>query len=218
MPHLSYCLELFQIVLLCRQCNFITLPLHHTMNKMPHLLLASKSPRRQQILRDAGFDFDFVEIDVPEDFSSHLLPSEICEFLAIQKSEHYLLPIKTSILVTADTIVYVNGKVLNKPNDRNEAFAMLTELSGITHKVYTGVCLRNDTKKHVFHDCTAVTFYPLTADQIYHYIDTFDPYDKAGSYGVQDWMGYVGVKNIDGCFYNVMGFPMAKFYRELSAF
>lgn len=200
------------------QCNFVRLALHLIMNKTPHLLLGSSSPRRHQIFRDAGLNFDLVKIDSPEDFSSHLLPSEICELLAIQKSDYYLLPIKSSILVTADTIVYVNGKILNKPNDRNEAFSMLNELSGITHKVYTGVCLRNDDKKYVFHDCTAVTFYPLTADQIYHYIDTFCPYDKAGSYGVQDWMGYVGVKNIDGCFYNVMGFPMAKFYRALSAF
>jgi septum formation protein len=186
--------------------------------KFPKLLLASKSPRRHQLLRDAGFDFEYIDIDADEDYPANLPPQEICEFLAQHKSLHHHQPIQEKILVTADTIVYINNQVLNKPANAKEAAEMLNALSNQTHTVYTGVCLRNDFNTHTFHDKTEVTFHPLSAAEIQHYIENFAPFDKAGSYGVQDWMGYVGVKGIQGCFYNVMGFPVAKFYRELSAF
>ena len=184
----------------------------------PKLLLASKSPRRHQLLRDSGFDFELVEIDADENYPADLTPEEICTFLAEHKSQHHQSPIQEKILVTADTIVFINNRVLNKPANAQEAAEMLTALSNQTHTVYTGVCLRNDNHTHTFYDKTEVTFHPLTAAEIQHYIDNFAPYDKAGSYGVQDWMGYIGVKGIQGCFYNVMGFPIAKFYRELIAF
>jgi septum formation protein len=193
-------------------------PSANTMTSFPKLLLASKSPRRHQLLRDAGFTFEYVEIDADESYPEHLAPEEICTFLAKHKSQHHLTPIQEKILVTADTIVFINHRVLNKPANAQEAAEMLTALSNQTHTVYTGVCLRNDNHLHTFYDKTEVTFHPLSAAEIQHYIENFAPYDKAGSYGVQDWMGYIGVKGIQGCFYNVMGFPVAKFYRELSAF
>lgn len=187
-------------------------------NSFPHLLLASKSPRRHQLLRDAGFQFDYVGIEADEDFPPSLPPEEICQFLAKHKSMHHQSPIGANVLVTADTIVYINGQVLNKPQSVEEAHAMLRTLSNQTHSVFTGVCLRTDEQLHAFYDRTDVTFHALSDAEIAHYVEQYQPFDKAGSYGVQDWMGYVGVKGIQGCFYNVMGFPVAKFYRELAAF
>ena len=189
-----------------------------TMSTFPSLLLASKSPRRHQLLRDAGFNFQYIDIEADESYPHHLAPEEICTFLAKHKSLHHHSPIQEKILVTADTIVYINNRVLNKPANAQEATEMLQRLSNQTHTVCTGVCLRNDQHTHTFYDKTEVTFHPLSAEEIQHYIENFAPYDKAGSYGVQDWMGYIGVKGIQGCFYNVMGFPIAKFYRELLAF
>ena len=189
-----------------------------TMSTFPSLLLASKSPRRHQLLRDAGFNFQYVDIEADESYPHHLAPEEICTFLAKHKSLHHHSPIQEKILVTADTIVYINNRVLNKPANAQDATEMLQRLSNQTHTVFTGVCLRNDHHTHTFYDKTEVTFHPLSAEEIQYYIENFAPYDKAGSYGVQDWMGYIGVKGIQGCFYNVMGFPIAKFYRELLAF
>ena len=184
----------------------------------PKILLASKSPRRHQLLRDAGFQFQYIDIDADENFPADLPPEDICQFLAEHKSLHHQAPINENVLVTADTIVYINNQVLNKPQSVEEAHAMLRTLSNQTHSVYTGVCLRNDSKIYTFYDRTDVTFHPLSDQEIGYYVAHYKPLDKAGSYGVQDWMGYIGVKGIQGCFYNVMGFPVAKFYRELNAF
>lgn len=186
--------------------------------QFPKLLLASKSPRRHQLLRDAGFHFEYIDIDADEAFDDTQSPEEICQFLAKHKSLHHQQPIGNHVLVTADTIVYINGQVLNKPQSIEESHAMLRTLSNHTHSVYTGVCLRTDGQLHTFYDRTDVTFHDLSDAEIAHYVEQYQPFDKAGSYGVQDWMGYVGVKGIQGCFYNVMGFPVAKFYRELAAF
>ena len=186
--------------------------------QFPKLLLASKSPRRKEILTLAGFDFEVVNIEADEDFPSNLHRAAIAEFLAKHKAEHYNHPLEQSILVTADTIVCIDQVVLNKPSSEQEAFEMLSLLSGKTHTVYTGVCLKSETHTHVFHDATEVTFYELTSEEITSYIKNCRPFDKAGSYGIQDWMGYVGVKQINGCYFNVMGFPSAKFYRELQQF
>jgi len=180
-----------------------------------HFLLASQSPRRQQLFADCNLNFKVVKIEANEDFSNQLQPHEVCEFLASHKSSHYQLPIQENeILVTADTIVFINGQILNKPANTQEAIEMLSKLSGNTHQVFTGVCMRSMNTTHVFHDKTDVTFNHLTDSEIIHYINNYKPFDKAGSYGVQDWMGLVGVKGINGCFYNVMGFPMAKFWQE----
>jgi septum formation protein len=184
----------------------------------PALLLASQSPRRHQILQEAGFDFQVLRIEADEDFDPTMPPERVCEFLAEHKSMHYHGAISTKVLVTADTIVWIDGQVLNKPADATEAKAMLRQLSGRTHEVYTGVCLRNDQKTKVFQERTQVKFHPLSDEEIEAYIASGSPFDKAGSYGIQDWMGYLGVAGIEGCFYNVMGFPVSRFYRELQAF
>ena len=186
--------------------------------QFPELLLASKSPRRHQLLGDSGFRFTYVEIDAEEDFADHLVKQEVCEYLAAHKAAHFKGEIGNKVLVTADTIVVLNNEIINKPVDFEHAFEMLKKLSGKMHEVYTGVCLKNDLKQLVFSERTEVYFHPLTDDEIKFYIDNYKPYDKAGAYGVQDWMGYVGVEKVNGCFYNVMGFPVARFYRELQKF
>lgn len=187
--------------------------------QFPKILLASKSPRRHEILSKCDLEFEVVNIEANEDFPSVLKNEEVCEYLALHKANHYLPIINNNeVLVTADTIVCIDNLVLNKPANSKEAFEMLSRLSGRIHDVYTGVCIKNANKTHVFHDVTEVEFYPLTEVQIMSYIKNCQPYDKAGSYGIQDWMGYLGVKRINGCYFNVMGFPSGKFYRELSQF
>ena len=186
--------------------------------QFPKILLASKSPRRQEILTKCNFDFEVVSIDAEENYPSELKNNEVCEYLALHKAQHYTKPLENNLLVTADTIVCIDNLVLNKPEDHNHAFEMLTMLSGRKHIVYTGVCIKNDEKTHVFSDATEVEFYHLTPEEINAYIQNCQPFDKAGSYGIQDWMGYLGVKGINGCYFNVMGFPSGRFYRELSSF
>jgi septum formation protein len=183
------------------------------------ILLASKSPRRQHLFQETGFNFKIVSIDADESFDAHKTPAEISEFLAQHKASHYHEALKSNqLLVTADTIVYSENKVLNKPNSEEEAFDMLSFLSGKTHQVFTGVAIKSAEAERVFHESTEVTFKTLTQQEIWHYIKTASPMDKAGSYGVQDWMGFVGVSSINGCFYNVMGFPMSRFWKELNYF
>jgi len=188
------------------------------MIQFPTLLLASKSPRRHQIFREAGLHFEVVNIDAEEDFPDYLVREQVCEFLASHKASHFNETLTNQILVTADTIVCLGNRVINKPADTDEAVEMLTSLSGKTHEVFTGVCMRNGERQQVFHERSEVEFYPLSRKEIDYYIEAYKPFDKAGAYGVQDWMGYMGVKRINGCFYNVMGFPMARFYRELQGF
>lgn len=184
----------------------------------PHILLASKSPRRQFLLKDAGFEYTFVDIEADETYPEELQREAVCMWLAEHKATHYEHSTEDKVLVTADTIVCIDGEILNKPADEQEAIAMLQKLSGKKHEVFTGVCLLGFGKKKVFFDRTEVYFHTLTEAEIVHYVTHFHPFDKAGSYGVQDWMGYLGVEKINGCFYNVMGFPLAKFYRELQQF
>ena len=188
------------------------------MVQFPHILLASKSPRRHQLLKDAGFNFTYADIHAEESFPVNLNRFEVACFLAEKKAAHFDKAIGQSVLVTADTIVCLGKEVINKPVDEKDAFHMLRKLSGQMHEVYTGVCLKNDVKTTVFYERTEVYFHELTDEEILHYIANFKPFDKAGAYGVQDWMGYVGVKKVNGCFYNVMGFPVARFYRELQNF
>lgn len=182
------------------------------------MLLASKSPRRHQLLRDSGFDFTYVDIDAEESFPDDLKREEVSRYLALKKAEHFTDSIGHNVLVTADTIVCLDYEVINKPDDAEHAFEMLQKLNGKMHEVFTGVCLKNDDKSYVFHQRSEVFFHRLSDEEIRFYIEKYKPFDKAGSYGVQDWMGYVGVEKINGCFYNVMGFPVAKFYRELRDF
>ena len=181
-----------------------------------HLLLASKSPRRRQLLAELGFPLSFVDINVDEHLSQPVPADRVAEQTAIRKAEAYHEPLNThEVLITADTVVVHRGQVLGKPHDRNEAIAMLQSLSADIHQVYTGVCLRTPTRSISFTECTDVHFRPLTQEEIAHYVDTYRPYDKAGSYGIQEWIGMIGISRIEGCYYNVMGLPVARLYEEL---
>lgn len=183
------------------------------------LLLASKSPRRRQLLAQTGFEVECVSVDVDEHIVSPLPPSEVAEHLARRKAAAFPKEKigKDCVLVTADTTVVLDGRVLGKPSDRNEAVAMLRSLSGREHMVYTGVCLRSQDDEVSFTESTAVFFRRLTDEEIAHYVDNYRPYDKAGAYGIQEWLGMVGVERIEGCYYNVMGLPVARLYEALSS-
>jgi septum formation protein len=183
------------------------------------IILASKSPRRQELIKGLELPFELVLFDVDESYDESLIKHEIPLFLALKKSEFYTKPLNNNeILLTADTIVWVNNHVLNKPENEQEAFEMLSEIGGTTHEVFTGVCLKSNNKSISFYDRTEVKIKNLTDDEIWYYIHEYKPLDKAGSYGIQDWFGYTAVENINGCFYNVMGLPINKVYDTLKNF
>ena len=180
------------------------------------LLLASKSPRRRELLSQLGCMVEFVSIDVDEHIGTPLLPSEVAEHLARRKADAYTGTLAVDeVLVTADTVVVLGDKVLGKPADRNEAVAMLHELSEQCHTVYTGVCLRSNSRTISFTEATDVHFNTLTDEDIAYYVDTYHPFDKAGAYGIQEWIGMIGISRIDGCYYNVVGLPVARLYNKL---
>lgn len=182
------------------------------------LLLGSKSPRRAELLKFIAEDFKQVKIDVDEDFPKELHHSEVAEYLAVKKSKAYLKLEPSQILLTADTIVILNSKILGKPESREDAIAMLSELSGHTHEVATGVCIRSAEDINAFATSTMVRFVDMSRAEIEHYVDQYQPFDKAGSYGIQEWIGAVGVSEINGSFYNVMGLPVHQLYHNLKAF
>jgi septum formation protein len=184
------------------------------------LILASKSPRRQQLLRELGVPFDvrlFGETD--ESYPNELNFSEIPEYLATKKALPYIQTLAShEVLITSDTIVWCKGKVLGKPTNREDAVQILKDLSGCMHTVITGIALRSEEREHTFSVSTDVYFKELSDEEIYYYIDNYSPYDKAGAYGIQEWIGYVGVERIDGSYFNVMGLPVQKLYTELISF
>lgn len=183
------------------------------------LLLASKSPRRQQLISKLGFDVEVVSIDADEDIDADVLPSDIPGILAQRKSMAYSAPIADShILLTADTLVVLDDKVLGKPSSREEAYSILSALSGKRHQVYTGVCLRAECGSRVFTEATDVCFKNISDYEINYYLDNYEYMDKAGSYGIQEWIGMVAVERIEGDFYNVMGLPVARIYKEIVDF
>lgn len=185
------------------------------------IILASQSPRRQDLLKMANVDFEVVVVpDVSEDFPSSLPVEEVPAFLAKQKQKAYehIWSRPQTLVITADTIVELKGRVLNKPADRAEAILMLQQLSGTSHRVLTGVVLKSAEKQQVFTAVTEVWFKALNEPDIEYYVDHYKPFDKAGAYGVQEWIGLIGVSQINGSFYNVMGLPVAKLYEELSNF
>jgi septum formation protein len=185
------------------------------------IILASQSPRRQDLLKMAHVDFEVVVVpDVPEDFPSTLPVEEVPAFLALQKQMAYehLWSKPQTLVITADTIVELKGRVLNKPADRAEAIQMLQQLSGTSHRVLTGVVLKSAEKQQTFTAVTEVWFKALKIHDFEYYVDHYKPFDKAGAYGVQEWIGLIGVSQINGSFYNVMGLPVAKLYEELSNF
>lgn len=183
------------------------------------IILGSGSPRRQELLKSLGFTFEVKPINADESFPETLKAQDIPLYLAEKKANAYSTPVKDDeILITSDTIVWCEGQVLNKPADFEEGKKMLGMLSGRMHEVYTGVCLKNQKKEVVFYDLSRVYFKVLTNEEIEYYLVNFSPYDKAGGYGVQDWIGYVAIEKIEGSFYNVMGLPVKRLYEELIRF
>ncbi len=185
------------------------------MNPNRKIILASSSPRRQYLMKEAGFDFTVEKPDVEENFPSELPIEQVAKYLAEKKAEYFRLNMKNEIVVTADTVVILKGSIMNKPSDRNEAIAMLNALSGNTHYVMTGVCIMSKEREFSFDDTTEVTFQELTASEIEFYVDTYKPYDKAGAYGAQDWIGMIAIKKIKGSYFNVMGLPIHLVYQHL---
>jgi len=187
---------------------------------MKKLYLASQSPRRQQLMKDAGLEFEVINKEgIEEIFPQGLKKEQIAEHLAILKAEAYPEILETdAILITADTIVWQKGKVLGKPQNEEDAYEMLKSLSGKKHWVITGVCIRSKHKQVVFHSSTKVFFSDLAEDEIWFYIKNFKPFDKAGAYGIQEWIGHIGVKKISGSYFNVMGLPIQRLYQHLKEF
>jgi len=184
-----------------------------------NVILASGSPRRQQFLKDLGITFTIRTKDIEEIYPKYLHGSEITDFLAKLKAKAYDNELaENDLLITADTIVRFNGKVLGKPKDKEHAIQMLTELSGEGHEVITSVCIKTIDKQIVIHDTTDVYFKKLSAEEIDFYVTNYNPLDKAGAYGIQEWFGYIAVKKIKGSYFNVMGFPVHKFYKEIMKF
>ena len=184
---------------------------------MSNLILASASPRRKELLSLAGFSFDVITADVDEVLDASLTPSELVMSLAFQKASAVAAEHKQSTVIGADTVVVLDGKVLGKPHSDAQAKAMLSELSGRTHEVYTGVCLIKGDRVHKFFECTKVTFWQLENELIEAYVASGDCNDKAGSYGIQG-NGCVLVKGIEGDYFNVVGFPVSRFCREIKSF
>lgn len=184
------------------------------------LLLASHSPRRQQLLRDCGLRYQLIDkYEVEEIYPPEIPVTEVPLFLSQLKSDAYPVPLlPNDILLTADTVVVLDGEVLGKPDGHDGAIAMLHKLSGRTHTVVTGVTFRTATRRHTFAALSDVHFRRLTDEEIAYYVDTYRPYDKAGSYGIQEWVGYAAIERIEGSFYNVMGLPVQKVYTELEKF
>ena len=181
-----------------------------------HIILASQSPRRQELLKGLNIPFEVKVIDVEETYPKQLVGVDIPMFLAEKKADAFAEQMTdNTLLITADTIVWHEGRVFGKPKDKAEASKMLKSLSGKTHQVITGVCISTKTKRRVFHAISEVRFARFTPDEIDYYLSNFQPYDKAGSYGVQEWIGFIGVEHIDGSYFNVMGLPVQRLYTEL---
>lgn len=188
--------------------------------KKYHIILASKSPRRQELLRGMGVGFEIMTKETPEDYPVELPLDEVPKYLSLQKSLAFKdneLP-ADYLLVTSDTVVICEGEILGKPKDRDDAERMLRMLSGKTHHVVTGVTVRSAEKTESFAVRSYVTFAELEQDEIDYYIEHCQPFDKAGAYGIQEWIGYVGISGLEGSFYNVMGLPTRKLYQCLKTF
>ncbi len=180
------------------------------------IILASQSPRRRALLRDMGLQFHSITIEIDESYPTTLPATEVAEYLSCLKANAYLPTIdKHELIICADTTVVLDNQILGKPQNAKEAKNMLTKLSGKCHKVISGVSVRTSKGIYSFSDTTEVCFSELTTTDINYYVETAMPLDKAGAYGIQEWMGMIGVYYIKGCFYNVMGFPTAAFYRFL---
>lgn len=187
--------------------------------KSKNLILASGSPRRQELLKSLGVPFEIRLKEIDENYPKHLKRSEISDYLAQLKSNAFVeeLTLK-DLLITSDTIVWYHNMALGKPISKDDAFQMLQKLSGKTHEVITSVCLKSLQKEDIFNSITKVTFKELSTEEIQFYVDNYNPMDKAGAYGIQDWIGQIGVTKIEGSYFNVMGFPIHKIYSQLLKF
>ena len=181
------------------------------------VILASGSPRRRELMAGLGVNYEVrILPDVDESYPDTLQGEEIPLYIAKEKADAYIPMMQPDeLIITADTIVWLDGKVLGKPRDREDALQMLRTMSGRTHKVFTGVCITTTDWQRSFTAQTEVRFATLSEDEIIYYVDDFKPMDKAGAYGVQEWIGFIGVENISGSYYNIMGLPVQKLYREL---
>jgi len=184
------------------------------------IILASRSPRRQQLLQGLGLTFEInTDIDVAEFFPAHLRNEQIALYLAELKAKAYEKFIgKDNLLITADTIVLIGDKILGKPADNEEAIEMLSQLSGNMHTVITAVCIWSHNLKSSFYDVSDVWFRVLSREEIEYYVNNYAPFDKAGAYGVQEWIGYIGIERVEGSYFNVMGLPIHRVYEELKKF
>lgn len=188
------------------------------MLQLPYkLVLGSKSPRRQELLKGLGFEFEVRVLDTDESYPADITVEEVPAYIAQEKGDAFLDTLAMDELaVTADTLVVLGDEILGKPADRDGAIEMLKKLSGNTHQVITGVCLTTREKTVSFSEITEVNFKELTEEEIIYYVDNYKPFDKAGSYGIQEWIGYVGIHSIVGCYYNVMGLPVSYLFEVLN--
>jgi len=184
-----------------------------------NIILASQSPRRKQLLEQLGYTFTQKSKDTDESFSKEIPLREVAEHLSVKKAAAFAEEIKhRDLIIASDTIVLIDNEILNKPNTNQEAFAMLAKLSGKQHEVITGVCLKSKAKEMSFSVSTTVFFEELKKEEINYYIEKYKPFDKAGAYGIQEWIGLIGVSKIEGSFYNVMGFPTKEVYEAIERF
>ena len=185
-----------------------------------HIILASSSPRRQYLLKELGLDFEICTTNVREDFPAGLTPGEVALYLAELKAASFdtARMHQNSILITADTIVVLGDEILGKPGGHDEAVTMLRKLSGRKHDVITAICLKSKKKTRTFQVLSSVYFKELKPEEIEYYIRNFQPFDKAGGYGIQEWIGYIGISKIEGSFFNIMGLPVKELYEELLNF
>lgn len=183
-----------------------------------HIILASNSPRRRELLRGLDLDFEVKVLpDIEEDYPADLPTEQIPLYIASEKAAAYKsMMAESDLIITADTVVVLGYEVLGKPKDLDDARRMLRELSGRTHQVITGVCLMTQQKTSSFAVTTDVSFKELTDEEINYYVDTYQPLDKAGAYGIQEWIGYIGVTGLQGSYFNVMGLPVQRIYKELN--
>ena len=181
-----------------------------------NIILASSSPRRQEFFRALELDFDIQLKPVEEIYPEQLKHSEISDYLSVLKAQPFLKELKEKdLLITSDTIVWHNNEALGKLKGEKEAYNMIKSLSGKTHEVITSVCFTSKTKQIVINDTTKVTFKQFTEDEIWYYINNYKPFDKAGAYGIQEWIGQIGVTKLEGSYFNVMGFPVHLVYKTL---
>jgi septum formation protein len=184
-----------------------------------NLILASKSPRRQTLLKELGFDFEIITKEVKEVYSPELKREQVAVYLSELKSNAFKAELAANdLVITSDTIVCLGDEIIGKPTDREDAVKMLGKLSGNKHEVITAVTLLSKERTYTFYEETSVYFKALSNEEIEYYIDNYQPFDKAGSYGVQEWIGYIAIEKIEGSYYNVMGLPVKKLYEELIKF